>query len=210
METSALFVPGFGAPASLYEPGLPARWAALEPPSFARSNGSLSAYRHWLARELRARGRSELGGHSLGGALAILAAGEAPELVERLVLVGPAGLPIGKPIHASLHDFVRQLAAGLYPVRTAAAAVAGAARAPRAALALAREVRALDLRRECARIRAARIATVVVGCTSDTLVTCRATRELAAHLGARHVELDALGGHMWMLRDRPGFAAVLA
>ena len=41
-----------------------------------------------------------------------LAAAELPELVERLVLVAPAGLPLQKPIGASLGDFVRQVGAG--------------------------------------------------------------------------------------------------
>jgi pimeloyl-ACP methyl ester carboxylesterase len=83
MDPHALFVPGWGAPATLYEPGLPTGWRALEPPSFG---GSLTDYRRWLGLELHRRGRSPLGGHSMGGALAILAAADSPELVERLVL----------------------------------------------------------------------------------------------------------------------------
>jgi Mg-chelatase subunit ChlD len=74
MQPSALFLPGWGAPAALYEPGLPDAWRALEPPSFAASGGSLEAYRRWLGVELSRAGRSPLGGHSMGAALAILAA----------------------------------------------------------------------------------------------------------------------------------------
>lgn len=207
---SALFVPGWGAPAALYEPSLPAGWRALEPPSFAESGGSLSAYRCWLALELRGRGASVLGGHSMGGALAILAAADAPELVDRLVLVAPAGLPLDKPIRTSLRDFAGQLAGGSYPGKIAATAAAAVARAPKAALALAREVRELDLRRECARVRAAGITALVVGCASDTLVTCDRTRTLAAALGAEYRELPLAGGHMWMLADGACFADVLA
>ncbi|HVH51469.1 MAG TPA: hypothetical protein VM690_04940, partial [Gaiellaceae bacterium] len=91
MDPHALFVPGWGAPAALYEPGLPSGWSALEPPSFAAGRGSLAEYHRWLRIELDRRGRSPLGGHSMGAALAILAAAESPELVERLVLVAPAG-----------------------------------------------------------------------------------------------------------------------
>src|SRR5882757_1897058 len=141
MEARSLFVPGWGAPAALYSPGLPASWRVLEPPSFAASAGSFSAYRRWLRLELHNRGRTSLGGHSMGGALAILAAAEAPELVERLVLLAPAGLPLDKPIRKSMRDFVRQLGSGDYPRNVAVSAAAAVARAPRAALGLALEVR---------------------------------------------------------------------
>jgi pimeloyl-ACP methyl ester carboxylesterase len=204
MQPSALFLPGWGAPATLYEPGLPPEWRALEPPSFAASGGSLAAYSHWLGIELHRRGRSPLGGHSMGAALAILAAAECPELVERLVLVAPAGLPLQKPIVA------RQVMRGVYPKGTAARALTAIARAPRAALALAEEVRALDLRGECARIRAAGIPVVVVGCSSDTLVTRGHSRMLADALGADYRELSLAGGHMWMLRAHDLLAGVLA
>lgn len=210
MHSQSLFVPGWGAPAALYAPALPASWRALEPPSFAASGGTLSAYRRWLSLELRTRGRVPLGGHSMGAALAILAAVDMPELVERLVLVAPAGLPLDKPIRKSVRDFARQVAYGIYPRDVAAAAAAAVARAPRAALALAQEVRRLDLRRECARVRAAGIPTLVVGCASDTLVTGDRARMLAAALGAEYRELPLGSGHMWMLAEHERFAAVLS
>jgi len=210
MQASALFLPGWGAPAALYQPGLPAAWRALEPPSFAASRGSLEAYRRWLGLELSRRGRSPLGGHSMGGALAILAAAESPELIERLVLVAPAGLPLQKPLSASLVDFVRQAARGIYPREAAARGLAAVARAPRAAFALAQEVRALDLRRECARVRAAGIPVLVVGCSSDTLVTRGHAQTLADALGADYRELTLGGGHMWMLQAQELLARVLS
>jgi Mg-chelatase subunit ChlD len=71
-------------------------------------------------------------------------------------------------------------------------------------------VRALDLRRECARVRAAGIPTTVIGCVSDTLVTTDRTRTLAEALGARYDELDLDGGHMWMLADRSSLAAAVS
>jgi pimeloyl-ACP methyl ester carboxylesterase len=210
MQPSALFLPGWGAPATLYEPGLPDSWRALEPPSFAASGGSLEAYRKWLGIELSRRGRSPLGGHSMGAALAILAAAESPELVERLVLVAPAGLPLQKPIFVSVLDFLRQVARGIYPRGVAARALATVARAPRAALAVAEEVRALDLRRECARIRAAGIPVLVIGCTSDTLVTRGHAQALATELGGDYRELTLSGGHMWMLHAHELLARVLS
>jgi pimeloyl-ACP methyl ester carboxylesterase len=207
---SGVFLPGWGAPAALYAPALPASWDVLEPPSFAASGGSLTPYRRWLELELRNRGRSSLAGHSMGGALAILAAAETPELVERLVLIAPAGLPLDKPIRQSLRDFLRQVVSGNYPHRLALAAALALARAPRSAFALAEHVRALDLRRECVRVRAAGIPTTVIGCVTDTLVTTDRTRDLAEALGARYEELDLRGGHMWMLADRARLATAVS
>jgi pimeloyl-ACP methyl ester carboxylesterase len=210
VQPPALFLPGWAAPAVLYEPGLPPGWRALEPPSFGASGGKLETYRRWLGIELEQRGRSPLGGHSMGAALAILAAAESPELVERLVLVAPAGLPLQKPIAASLIDFVRQIVRGVYPRGPVAHALAAVARAPRAALAIAGEVRALDLRRECAHVRAAGVPALVVGCSSDTLVTRRHAQTLADALGAEYRELTLAGGHMWMLGAHELLARVLA
>ena len=207
---SALFLPGWGAPVALYEPALPGDWRGLEPPSFAASGGSLAAYRRWLGLELFRAGRSPLAGHSMGAALAILAAAESPELVERLVLVAPAGVPLQKPISASLFEFLGQCARGTYPRVIAARAFAAVARAPRAALTLANEVRGLDLSRECARVRAAGIPALVVGCSSDTLVTGAHARELACALGAEYSELSLAGGHMWMLHAHDQLARVLS
>jgi pimeloyl-ACP methyl ester carboxylesterase len=146
----------------------------------------------------------------MGGALAILAAAETPELVERLVLIAPAGLPLDKPMWESLRDFGRQLAVGDYPRRAGAAALMTLLKAPRSAYALAERVRALDLRRECARVRAAGIPVTVIGCVTDTLVTGDRARSLSDALGARYEELDLRGGHMWMLADPARLAAVVA
>jgi pimeloyl-ACP methyl ester carboxylesterase len=206
----ALFLPGWGAPVSLYEPGLPADWRGLEPPSFAASGGTLTAYQAWLRGELSRFGRSPLAGHSMGAALAILAAADAPELVERLVLVAPAGLPLQKPISASLTDLLGQIGRGMYPRSVAARALAAVVRAPRRALALANEVRALDLSRECARVRAAAIPALVVACSSDTLVTVGHARTLADALGAEYRELTLAGGHMWMLQAHELLARILS
>jgi pimeloyl-ACP methyl ester carboxylesterase len=207
---SQLFLPGWGAPGALYAAALPPAWLALEPPSFAATRGSLTAYTRWLRAELHRRGPSRLGGHSMGAALAILAAADTPELVDRLVLVAPAGLPLDKPIRASVRDFLAQVVGGEYPRHVAAAAAVAIARAPRSALRLAEHVRSLDLRRECARVRAAGVPAVVIGCATDTLVTTDRSRELARSLGARYEELDLGGGHMWMLNDGRRFSELVA
>jgi pimeloyl-ACP methyl ester carboxylesterase len=206
---ASVFLPGWGAPATLYEPLLPGGWTALEPPTFAASSGLLDAHREWLAGELRARRSSVVAGHSMGGAIALFVAAAHPELVERLVLLSPAGLPLTKPIRASVRDFAAQALEGIYPPRTLLAGAAALVRVPRAALNLALHVRSLDLRRECARIRVHGLPALVVGCTTDSLVRADQARDLADELGADYVELDAPGGHMWMVRDRARFAAVL-
>jgi Mg-chelatase subunit ChlD len=50
---------------------------------------------------------------------------------------------------------------------------------------------------------------LVVGCTTDSLVRADQAHDLAGALGAEYLELDAVGGHMWMVRDRVRFAALL-
>jgi homoserine acetyltransferase len=109
----------------------------------------------------------------------------------------------------SLVSFFRQVAARTYPADVTTRAVAAALRAPLSALALARQVRALDLRNECARIRASGVPALVVGCSSDTLVTSAHARRLARALGAEYRELRLAGGHMWMLGERERFAHAL-
>jgi pimeloyl-ACP methyl ester carboxylesterase len=205
----SIFLPGWGAPAALYEPLLPGGWTALEPPTFAASRGVLDVHREWLTGELRSRRRAVVAGHSMGGALALLVAATQPELVERLVLFSPAGLPLTKPVRHSVRDLAAQIREGLYPARTLFAGTAALLRAPLSALRLAAHVRSLDLRRECARIRAHRLPVLVVGCTTDSLVRADQAHDLAGALGAEYLELDAVGGHMWMVRDRVRFAALL-
>jgi hypothetical protein len=98
---------------------------------------------------------------------------------------------------------------GIYPLRSVARGAAAFARAPRAAMRLAQELRSLDLRRECARVRAHGIPVRVIGCTSDTLVRGENARALAAALGARYIELGIDGGHMWLLTQRACFGGTL-
>jgi pimeloyl-ACP methyl ester carboxylesterase len=205
-----LFLPGWGAPASLYEPGLPLGWDGIDPPRF-RDVADLDGYRRWLVRELEARpGRVALGGHSMGAALSLVAAAAVPERIARLVLFSPAGLPLTKPPAASVADFLRQLAGGLYPLRDVASSTREILQAPRAALRSVRLVRALDLSAEMRRVRLAGIPVSVVGCTSDTLVTASSCRRVAALLGADYRELSLPGGHMWMLRAWERLASELA
>jgi len=200
LAAAHLFVPGWGAGPELYHDGLPGGWVALEPPSFRRGRGSFERYKRWLYEEVRWRGTPVvLGGHSMGAALSVAVAADIPEHVEGLLLIAPAGLPLTKPMRHSLADFSEQVVRGTYPVRSALHSALGVLGAPRSALALARRVQALDLSAEMRRVRQRRIPTTVVGCVTDTLVTIRHCREAARLLGADYREVNAPGGHMWML-----------
>lgn len=205
-----LFLPGFAAPAGLYSRGLPDGWTALEPPPFRQAR-DLDALVEWLVDELERRPEPvQLAGHSMGGALAVLAASAVPDRVAGLTLVSPAGLPLVKPIRACVADFLRQARSGLFPLREIAVSAADAVRAPAAAVGIARRLRALDLTRELEAVRAARIPAVVVACSTDTLVTADHCRRIASMLGAQYRELSLTGGHMWMLSAWPLLAAELA
>jgi pimeloyl-ACP methyl ester carboxylesterase len=56
----------------------------------------------------------------MGAAVAICAASERPDLVKRLILFSPAGLPLSKPLRSSFWLLVRQALQGLYPAREVA------------------------------------------------------------------------------------------
>lgn len=205
-----LFLPGFGAPARLYRRALAAGWIVLEPPSFRGTRGALGAYRAWLEQELDHLDRPVwLAGHSMGGALAVLAAAERPDRIARLTLISPAGLPLQKPMAASVAEFARQLASGSYAGADAVVAIARALAAPCSALRLARRVRALDLTLEMEHVRRSGVPVEVVACATDTLVTPLHCRRQAQLLGARYRGLHLPGGHMWMLAAPEQLAAVL-
>jgi pimeloyl-ACP methyl ester carboxylesterase len=179
-----------------------------EPPSFRGADSfeaRVSALRDLLDRS---SGKVTLAGHSMGAALAVAAALERPDCIERLLLIGPAGLPLTKPIADSLRDFFRQVRARVYPARDLARSLRDALVAPRSTLRLARAVQALDLRDELDAVRTRGIRCDVVGCVGDTLTTVDHCRRIARLAGGRYREVDAEGGHMWMLVDPAAFALV--
>lgn len=206
-----LFLPGWGATARLYEPGLPEGWQALELPSFRNTRGELRVYRAWLERELdRRREPIELAGHSMGAALALLAAVDRPGLIGRLILLSPAGLPLTKPIRSSMVTFAGQVVSGRYPLRQLRRVTARVAVAPLSALRLGRTVHQLDLRPELEQFRSDPVECTVVGCATDTMTTTSHCRELAAVLGAAYREVDASDGHIWPITHPQLLAAELS
>jgi pimeloyl-ACP methyl ester carboxylesterase len=207
---TGLFLPGWGATAQLYARGLPDSWQALELPSFKGTRGKLFVYDRWLAAELARRAPVALAGHSMGAVLALLAAIDRPEHVERLVLVSPAGLPLTKTMRASTGTFVRQVLTGRYRLGHLGWMVGRVARAPVNALRLARDVHGIDVRGALERFDVERVPCTVVGCTTDTLTPPAHCRALADALGADYHEVDARDGHIWPVTQPRLLAAELS
>ena len=206
---SRVFVPGFGALPSFYRDALTPEWEVHDPPSFRRASSfeaRLAALRGTLERY---GSPITLAGHSMGAALAVSVALEQPDRIERLLLVAPAGLPLTKPVAASLRDFFGQAARRAYPSRDLGRALRDAVGSPRATWRLARAVRALDLREQLQLVRRRGIPVDVVACVGDTLTPVEHCRQIARLSGGRYREIDAAGGHMWMLVEPTAFATLL-
>ncbi len=198
-----VFLPGFGARAATYRRGLPEDWEPLQPPLRSRA-ATLPSLREWLVADVcRRPGRTILAGHSMGAALAILAASRAPEHVAGLVLIAPAGLPLTKPVRFSVRDGIGQLREGRHRPRDVLASVVDLARTPAASVRLVQALRRLDLSTTMRAMQTLRIPTLVIGCASDTLVSPSHTRSIAKLLGADYRELASSGGHVWMFGDWP-------
>jgi len=144
----------------------------------------------------------------MGAALAVLAAANAAERVDRLVLIAPAGLPLSKSIARSGADLIRQVATHRYALADVLTSARDVLSAPRSATRLGRALRRLDLSTQLTEVRRQGTSSLVVGCTTDTLVTPTHSRTVAALLGADYLELALPGGHMWML-DHPQVLAEL-
>jgi pimeloyl-ACP methyl ester carboxylesterase len=208
---SQLFLPGFAAQTHAYARGLPDGWEAAQPPPPRVTRGSLRSLREWAVNEVVERpGRTLVAGHSMGAALAVLAAPTAPDHFAGLVLIAPAGLPLRKPVHRSARDLARQLAAGVHPLADTLTSARELGRSPRGSIRLVRALRELDLSAQMRRVRAAGIPTTVIGCSTDTLVTPEHCRRAATLLGGRYRELELGGGHVWMLHTPRALAELLA
>src|SRR4051794_41599206 len=145
----------------------------------------------------------------MGAAIALLAAIDRPDRVERLILLSPAGLPLTKPIPASLVTWVRQVATGRFPFSQVGRSIVRVGLAPRSALRLGRFVHQLDLRPELEQFRANPVPAAVVGCSTDTMTPTSLCRELARLIGAQYGEVDAPDGHIWPVTHAELVRAVL-
>jgi pimeloyl-ACP methyl ester carboxylesterase len=196
---SGIFLPGYGARASSYARGLPPGWEAVQPPALRRTRGSLAALTRWAVDLVGDRPAPvALAGHSLGGAVALLATTRARKRVRALVLVGPAGLPLEHPYLRSARGTAAGVVRGRYTAGEMAAALTELAAAPRSALRLARALERLDLSAEMEVVRAAGIPVTVLAADTDTLVPPVSCRRAAELLGADYRELHVDGGHTWM------------
>jgi pimeloyl-ACP methyl ester carboxylesterase len=149
--------------------------------------------RDWLVAEFRHQPEPVvLGGHSMGAALAMLAAAAVPDRVAGLVLIAPAGLPLTKPISQSLRDSLRQLREGRHRTRDVLESLWDLVSVPVTSIRLVRTLRRLDLSHTMDAIRSTGIPVALIGCTSDTLVPPRLTRTMSGLLGARYRELDSV------------------
>jgi pimeloyl-ACP methyl ester carboxylesterase len=155
----------------------------------------------WLERRLEAEGPVDLAAHSLGGLVAADVAARRPELVRRLVLVAPAGIPCGR----SVPGRSLPLARSLYDVRgTLPVVVADALRA--GPLGLARGiayVSSRDLRGELAAVQA---DTLLLWGARDRLVPLWVAEEWQRVLPHARLELLACG-HVPMLEQPEAVAA---
>ncbi|QIN79922.1 alpha/beta fold hydrolase [Rubrobacter marinus] len=97
--------------------------------------------------------RAHLVGHSMGGYIAAVLAARRPEIMRRLVLVAPAGVPTGRSMHGHLLPLLRAgryMTPGFLPVLARDALRTG----PVTLLGAAREILAEDVRGHLRGIRA--------------------------------------------------------
>jgi pimeloyl-ACP methyl ester carboxylesterase len=165
----------------------------LDPVDLPRA--PLAEVEGWLAERLEPR--ASLVGHSLGGLLAARVAARRPELVERLVLIAPAGIPgRGHLGHAlPLAHALARVRPRFAPLLVRDALRAG----PLGLLAGAHAAVTTDVRGELAAIRA---PTLLVWGARDRLVPAANAAAWAGALPHARVELLPRTGHLPMV-ERP-------
>lgn len=167
---------------------------ALEPVDLPRGR-DLEAQERWL--EERLEPRANVVAHSLGGLLAARVAARRPELVERLALIAPAGLPGPSLLrHAwPLGHALARLRPSLAPMLLRDAVRAG----PLGLLGAGKAVLAADVRPELGAIAA---PTLLVWGAEDRLVPAANAEAWASALGDVRVEILPRTAHAPML-ERP-------
>lgn len=204
-----VFIPGFAARPSFYAEALGGDWIVHEPPAYRSASTFGDRVAALCATIDDCDTPVTLAGHSMGAALAVAAAVRRPDAVERVVLVAPAGLPLTKPVLASLRDFLRQVARSVYPLSEVLRELGSIACAPRSAWQLARSIRSLDLRESFGALRLRGVRCDVIGCAGDTLTPVAHCREIASLAGARYREITAQGGHAWLFVEPAAFTGIV-
>lgn len=159
-----------------------------------------------LAERLENVGPAHLVGHSLGGLLCARVAAQRPELVDRLVLVAPAGSLTGTTIRSQALPLARALVVAqprFLRLLTADAMRAG----PRTIVGAARELLHDDVLPE---LRSVRAETLLVWGERDPLVPPSVGELFRSEL--RKARLEVLRGarHVPMVERPREFAALLA
>jgi pimeloyl-ACP methyl ester carboxylesterase len=147
----------------------------------------------WM--ELLGLEQASLIGHSMGGLIAAEMAADAPERVDRLVLVDPAALPFDMDYRAHALSLIRELrylSPSFLPVLLADAVRAGPLTLWRAATGLL----LADLRPKLAQIRA---PTLAIWGEHDALVPLETAGQLARYLRYEELVVIKDAGHvpMW-------------
>ena len=129
---------------------------------------ALARAAHWLHEWMRTVGlaRIHLVGHSMGGLIAIRLAATYPQVVRRLVLAAPAGIPTAKTLFGEIVPLIRAVGAttpAFLPVLAYDALRAGPLTLLRASQALLRE----DVRDDLSRITA---PALLIWGSHDTLI----------------------------------------
>lgn len=168
---------------------------------------ALAGAPEWLAAWARAAGlsRAHVVGHSLGGLVSARLAIRRPELVDRLVLVCPAGVP-----ERSLVGSVLPLATGVASMSPAflRRLVGDAARAgPVTLLRAARDLLDDDLRDELPRLRA---PTLLVWGSHDPIVPLRHARTFRSLVPDARLVVLRNAWHVPMVEQEAAFSAAVS
>ncbi len=161
----------------------------------------------WLLAWMGAAGLREahLVGHSMGGYICLRLAASRPEAVRRLVLVAPAGLPVGRSLPGYLPPLltvVRQAPVPFLPLLVHDALRAG----PVAFLRAARDLLAEDVREDLASIVA---PTLLVWGERDPLVPPALAAVLRREIPHSRLLLLGEAGHVPMFERPEEFNAAL-
>ena len=184
-------------------PALAARYRVylVDLPGFGsmhRAEGGfvLSEAAGWLSSWMEAVGlaRAHLVGHSMGGYISIVLAARRPEMLRRLVLVAPAGVPTGRSIPGYLIPLLqagRYMSPGFLPVLARDALRTG----PFTLLGATRELLAEDVRDY---LRNIRVPTLLVWGREDALVPPSAGDVLRREIPDSRLLLIEGAGHVPM------------
>ena len=161
----------------------------------------------WLLDWMEAAGLREahLVGHSMGGYICLRLAASRPEVVRRLALVAPAGLPAGRSLPGYLPPLltvVRQAPAPFLPLLVHDALRAG----PLALLRAARDLLAEDVRDDLASVAA---PTLLVWGERDPLVPPALAAVLRREIANSRLLLLGETGHVPMFERPEEFNAAL-